>query len=769
MVLLPLFSIGVPRALALGDVTLSATFHDDDAEDTHKATQWVVTSGGTSIYDSGTDTTNKESIVISASYFTAGTTYTYKARMQDNHDQWSAYTADQTFTYGSAATPTPTPTPAQTATATATATATNTATVTATTTSTSTATPTPIATGGVYVMGAEMITPNGGEIYRLGSTVNIDYYADPAQASGSIFNSCAERPSNWYNDIYISTDGGKNFERIINNVDYTANCQFVGTQKGSRYIKVRTSWTIPSDQRLVSSNVKFAVVVYEKDNLGDYGFGAKFSPNSGWSGETYHLYAADPSDRALAIVSGDVTLGVIEPNAQTRWLSGNNGTVSWQTNYSNDLAPRVEKVNIYLSTDGGGTFNYKIGENLPNDGSYIFEILKKYAAPNAKIKIEGLDSSGRTVAIGLSDSFVIEEPPSIFEPPVVDPVCTINCVCIGPYCTKGDDVSDVLILGTIATLILPYLTAVLSALPLVMNSLGFLGPISQRVLGSLLSRIPALGEITQSPIFFPPTKKGQESWGVVYDSLNKQPVAGAVIKIYTQFSGRLKDIKYTNKNGEFALLVPSGTYRMIAIKAGYKFPSSIVITKRDGKYVDVYRGDYFDVKTAQNSKKAPINVSVPMDAVGFSFYEAVYAGSVSFGKRFLTIIRYPLMLFGLILSGYLAIKYNNLLQYLVLALYIVTIGFDIKSFFKQKNYGRILDQAGKALDRVIVRALSKTGKIKATAVTGDDGRFAFNLNPGEYEFIAARNGYATSKVEYVGISKATDLGRVVLRLIKLKK
>jgi hypothetical protein len=94
---------------------------------------------------------------------------------------------------------------------------------------------------------------------------------------------------------------------------------------------------------------------------------------------------------------------------------------------------------------------------------------------------------------------------------------------------------------------------------------------------------------------------------------------------------------------------------------------------------------------------------------------------------------------------------------------------DIRSLFKQKNYGKILDKNGRALDRVVVRALGRGGKIKATAVTGDDGRFSFSLNPGQYSFVASRSGYATSKMEYIDIQRVTDLGRVVLRLIKLEK
>jgi len=618
-------------------------------------------------------------------------------------------------------------------------------------------------------MGAQMIVPNGGEVYALGSTINVEYYADPAQVSGFIFNSCLERPTNWYHDLYISTDGGQNYERIVANVDYTVNCQFVGSQKGSRYIRVKTSWSIPEDQRLIGSNAKMAIVVYQKDILNDFGLGSKFSPGLTWNGDQYHYLASDPSDNVFSIVSDQITINVDQPNSGTTWTVGDNGAIAWRTTYSNEFSQKVEKVNMYLSPDGGATFPFRLAQNISNIGESVADVLKKYISSDAVVKIEGLDGSGRVITVGKSESFRIV--PAGVGGGEIDEQCQ-GCVCVGPYCSKGDDVSNVLVLGTLAALAIPYALAVLSSLPLGMRLFGFLGPASQQILGGLLSKsafLSSIGEATGSPMFFPPTKKGQESWGVIYDSLSKKPIAGAVVKIYTQSSGRLKDIKYANKNGEFAMLVPSGTYRIISTKAGYKFPSSIVISKKDGKYIDIYRGGYFDVKKTNSLNKAPVNISIPMDAVGFSMYEAIYASSISFGIRFWNIVRYPLMAFGLILSLYLAVQYNSMLQYAVVALYIIMIVFDLKTLFRQKNYGRILDQKGRALDRVIVRALNKGGKIKGTAVTSDDGRFAFNLNPGQYAFVASRNGFATSKIEYIDISKMTDLGRVVLRMIKINK
>lgn len=754
------------RASAAGDVTLSATFHDDDAEDTHRATQWVIRDDSETIYDSGTDTTNKESITLSASYFTAGTTYYWKARMQDNQYAWGPYCAEDSFTYAASSL---SPTPGDTATSTATATASSSASVTpsaeisttASSTVTTTATQTVFVSPEItstssltpvpkeYLMDAEVELPKKGEVYRLNSDLVVRYFAYSADLSGSTnVNPCKQPLDDWQHDLYVSVDGGASYERVISDIDYTANCQYIGPDKGDGYIRVETSWHIPDDKKLLGTEAKVAVVVY---SLESGGLGSRFSVDENWDGNRGRRLASDASDE-FSIVEDGVSIDVIKPERNEVWFVGESESTKWKTNYDSFQSARVEKVKIFLSTDGGENFDYALSDSVANGGAYDVDVIDKYKSEHAVVMVRGLSSDEKIVAVGKSKEFVIRSGGGC----VGD-----NCVCLNGNCTDGGGINETLILATIISLVFPYAWVLMSYLPLIPK----LTPALQYLFGNLLS-LTGLGELTGWPIFFPPQRKGQKSWGIVYNSTSKKPISGATVKIYTKSSGRLKDVKFTNENGEFSMLVAPGSYKIVVVKPGYKFPSSIILTKQDGRFVHVYRGGLLEIKQGENSDTAPVNISVPMDTVGFSIYEAVYASSASYLKRFLSLVRYPMIIFGAGLSFYLSIKYNNFIQNIISVIYIIVIISDLRDLLGRKNNGVVLDNRGRPLGRAIVRALSKDGKIRATAVTGKDGRFIFNINPGSYNFIAARSSYATAQTNETSIRKVTDLGKVIIRMVK---
>ena len=81
--------------------TLSASaFSDPDAGDTQAAGQWLIKrfSDGAIVFDSGTDTINKNSRVVPAGALANGTLYNWQVRYQDNHGAWSSYSAASSFT-----------------------------------------------------------------------------------------------------------------------------------------------------------------------------------------------------------------------------------------------------------------------------------------------------------------------------------------------------------------------------------------------------------------------------------------------------------------------------------------------------------------------------------------------------------------------------------------------------------------------------------------------------------------------------------------------
>lgn len=82
----------------------SSAFSDLDAGDTHAASQWQITAASgdysSPVFDSGTDTSNLTQINIPS--LSHSTTYHWHMRHQDNHGAWSVWSAETSFTTGSA-------------------------------------------------------------------------------------------------------------------------------------------------------------------------------------------------------------------------------------------------------------------------------------------------------------------------------------------------------------------------------------------------------------------------------------------------------------------------------------------------------------------------------------------------------------------------------------------------------------------------------------------------------------------------------------------
>lgn len=79
--------------------TLTASaFTDGTAGRTQKAAEWLVYSGSTLVYDSGTDTTDLTSITIPSGKLNINTTYTWEVRYEDSANTWSSYSTATSFT-----------------------------------------------------------------------------------------------------------------------------------------------------------------------------------------------------------------------------------------------------------------------------------------------------------------------------------------------------------------------------------------------------------------------------------------------------------------------------------------------------------------------------------------------------------------------------------------------------------------------------------------------------------------------------------------------
>jgi cell wall-associated NlpC family hydrolase len=72
-------------------------FSDGAIGSTQTASEWKIFKGGTLVYDTGTDTTHLLGLTVPAGILTAGNSYTWQVRYEDNYGDWSNFSPATSF------------------------------------------------------------------------------------------------------------------------------------------------------------------------------------------------------------------------------------------------------------------------------------------------------------------------------------------------------------------------------------------------------------------------------------------------------------------------------------------------------------------------------------------------------------------------------------------------------------------------------------------------------------------------------------------------
>jgi hypothetical protein len=166
----------------------------------------------------------------------------------------------------------------------------------------------------------------------------------------------------------------------------------------------------------------------------------------------------------------------------------------------------------------------------------------------------------------------------------------------------------------------PVFTAVVNKAPIVGVITGaglslitflFANPFSIADIGLILLRLWTLLLIALG------LKKRTPPWGVVYDSVTKQPLDPAYVVLY-DMNGNELATSITDMDGRFGFLVEPGKYRIVANKTNYEFPSKRLAGKtEDEVYGDLYMGTEIEV----TESGAVIAKNIPMDPLAFDWNE----------------------------------------------------------------------------------------------------------------------------------------------------
>ena len=224
-------------------------------------------------------------------------------------------------------------------------------------------------------------------------------------------------------------------------------------------------------------------------------------------------------------------------------------------------------------------------------------------------------------------------------------------------------------------------------------------------------------------------KKGNIT-GYVYNSLTKEPIPQAIVRIFNE-SHELVWTDVTDNNGYFRSTdFEDAEYYIKVTARNYIFPSKIVFGKTDFPLENVYHGDSF--LTREN--KIP-NFSIPLDEKEVTYFKVLIAKFISRTKAIWKSFHIILFFAGLMFSIYAVHVSSTFWNYLILILYVpALIALVISLFYRKERYGVVRNQKREEMGGVVVGLTEREfSKLISKRVTDNLGRYRFIVNKGIYD------------------------------------
>ncbi|MBI3291081.1 hypothetical protein HYZ76_02245, partial [Candidatus Falkowbacteria bacterium] len=244
-------------------------------------------------------------------------------------------------------------------------------------------------------------------------------------------------------------------------------------------------------------------------------------------------------------------------------------------------------------------------------------------------------------------------------------------------------------------------------------------------------------------------RRKRKKWGVVYNSLSKQPVDLAIIRLYAQETNRLIQSRVTDKLGRYSFLAEPGVYYLTVTKPKFDFPSAYLKDKKeDAKYLDLYHGETIKVTSEQADIVAniPIDPQVAEKPVGKVIWE-YYLRKFQYVASFMGI---PLATVSLIISPG-PLTFTMFGFHCLLYVLFRRLGYQKPP----KNWGIVYDKnTKKPLGRAVTRIYDKEyNKLLETRITDTRGRYSFLVNNNVYYVTTEKLGYKKVQTEEIDLVK----------------
>ncbi len=258
----------------------------------------------------------------------------------------------------------------------------------------------------------------------------------------------------------------------------------------------------------------------------------------------------------------------------------------------------------------------------------------------------------------------------------------------------------------------------------------------------------------------------QKEWGTVYNSLTRQPIDLAVVRLVRADTKKIAQTRVTDIQGRYVFLAEPGEYFIEVLKEGFG-PSEAIPADllHDGPYVEVYHGERIAVEEGSVGLGYPI----PLDPIGV---ERKTPARIVRQKRVRS-LQHALSLGGLVvLMGSLIVKpmaLSAVFVVLQIVLYLLFKKFVVPK--KPRDWGHVYDAAGKKpLKGTVVRLFSTPyKKLVDTFVTNSKGQYAFLVGEQEYDITYEHAGYVPEAIKNMKIEAKEKGAAFIAENVSLQK
>jgi hypothetical protein len=241
----------------------------------------------------------------------------------------------------------------------------------------------------------------------------------------------------------------------------------------------------------------------------------------------------------------------------------------------------------------------------------------------------------------------------------------------------------------------------------------------------------------------------RKGWGVVYNSITKQPIDLALIRLYDAKTNRLLGSRVTDKYGRYIFLVEAGSYYMKAEKPGLEFPSVLLKNRPDdGNYLDLYYGKEIVVDFGE---RAAIVANIPLDQKDISITDNEAIRKFSHQRLYRQI-----SWVGPIVAAVYAVIFPSVLTISLLALHLFLLWYFWRLAVKRSggSWGVVFDKSDhRPLKKAVTRIFSSEyGRMLEFYVTDSYGRYDFLVGNNKYYVTADKDGYVTTKTPVLDLA-----------------